>query len=473
MQPTQVAAVSLNMKSIRGILAALIVFVVILLVPAPEGLTQTGKASIGLLLAGIILWTTAALPLAITTLLMMCVMPYLGIMKSSNVWAKFISPVFFFVMATFALTAVLAKTNIPNRIACFLVNWAGESWFKLILGYALGTAFLSSVMSNVPTCAMFMSLALALIKANGDPTPGTSNLGKALMIAIPMGSVLGGFSTPAGTSINILALYMFQDATGIRVTFLDWMVIGIPIALIGVFTVAAWISFVFKPEPIRPEAREAMKKMVADLGPLAKEEKKVLSIVVLMFVFWISSTWFPIVDATIVAVCGMIIFFIPGINLLTWKEYVDNCSWEALIMIGGIQSVAAGLVATGAANWLVMTTMSGAAEWNAMVTTGVASATAAVLHVIVPTGPAIIGIALLPLLEVAKLASLSPVPFMLITAFWSGVHLLLPIDTVPLITFSTGYYKFTDMVRAGWLPMLVMVVMTTLLIPIMAGWLGY
>lgn len=463
----------MDLKPVRGIMAALVVLGLFLLAPEPDGLTAAGKASIGLLLAGIVMWATAALPLAVTTLLLMVLMPYLDILPINQVWLRFISPVFFFVMATFALTAALTKTNIPARIAGFLVNWAGDSSGKLILGFAMGTALLSSVMSNVPTCALFMSLALALLKANGDPKPGTSDLGKALMIAIPMGSVLGGFTTPAGTSINILALYMFQDATGIRVTFLDWMVVGIPIAFIGVFIAALWINFVFNAEKISPDARAAIKKMVGEIGPLSIEEKKVLSIVFLMFVFWISSTWIPAIDATIVAVVGMILFFLPGVNLLTWKEFVDKCSWEALIMIGGIQSVAAGLVATGAANWIVMSTMANAADWPPMLTTVVASATAAFLHVVVPTGPAIVGLALIPLVEVANMASLSPVAFMLITAFWSGVHLLLPIDTVPLITFSTGYYRVIDMVRAGWFPMLALVLVTSLLIPPIVGWLGY
>jgi len=77
------------------------------------------------------------------------------------------------------------------------------------------------------------------------------------------------------------------------------------------------------------------------------------------------------------------------------------------------------------------------------------------------------------LVEVANLAGLSPVTFLFITAFWSGVHLLLPIDTVPLITFSTGYYKLTDMVKAGWFPMVAMIIVTTLLIPVMVRFLGY
>jgi len=71
------------------------------------------------------------------------------------------------------------------------------------------------------------------------------------------------------------------------------------------------------------------------------------------------------------------------------------------------------------------------------------------------------------------MASISPVTFLLITSFWAGVHLILPIDTVPLITFSTGYYKLTDMIKAGIVPMISMIFVTALLIPIIVRALGY
>ena len=50
--------------------------ILFILLPEAEGLTGAALASIGLLIAGIILWVTEALPLAITTFLLMILMPY-------------------------------------------------------------------------------------------------------------------------------------------------------------------------------------------------------------------------------------------------------------------------------------------------------------------------------------------------------------------------------------------------------------
>lgn len=68
--------------------------------PETAGLTQPGKMSIAILMAGIVLWVTEVMPLAITALLLMVCMPYFEIFNWSTTWSKFISSVIFFIIAT-------------------------------------------------------------------------------------------------------------------------------------------------------------------------------------------------------------------------------------------------------------------------------------------------------------------------------------------------------------------------------------
>jgi sodium-dependent dicarboxylate transporter 2/3/5 len=58
-------------------------------------------------------------------------------------------------------------------------------------------------------------------------------------------------------------------------------------------------------------------------------------------------------------------------------------------------------------------------------------------------------------------------------AFWSAITFVLPLDCVPLITLGLGYYKMTDFVKAGWLPTIVLIAYTTLVLPVLAKMLGY
>jgi sodium-dependent dicarboxylate transporter 2/3/5 len=230
---------------------------------------------------------------------------------------------------------------------------------------------------------------------------------------------------------------------------------------------------VFKPEKITQQAIDYAKANLANLGPLKSNEKKTLTIIALMFLFWIGSTWFPAINTTAVALLGMVCFFLPGVEVLTWKQFSDNASWDVLFMIGGVNALAASILQTGAAGWLVGATMSGAGAWPTVIVILVVSALTCVLHILIPSGPAVAGLAVVPMISVATMCGISPTVLAVLTAFWGGVTFLLPIDAVPLLTYRYGYYKMTDMIKSGWIISIIMIVVAALFIPPVLGLLGY
>ena len=460
-----------DLKSIISFFAAVFLVFLSRILPLPEGLTREGLTSIVLLVAAIVLWVTEAMDLAAITIMIVATIPFFKIMPASSMFSSFAGSVFFFVLATFALTAALASSTLPTRIAGLILRWSGQNSKKLVIGFTLGTAILSAIMSNVPTCALFASLAIAILKTDGDPKPGTSRLGKALMIGVPAGSVIGGFITPAGGPTNVLAIEILEK-TGYNVTFLDWMIIGLPLALISCIIVSVWLGIVFRPEPISEEALEKAKQMVKDAGPISAREKKMLVIIFLMFVFWISSTWVPAFNTTLIALLGMCAFFLPGVRVLTWDQFTKNSSWDALFMIGGVGALAQAILDSGAATWLVNTLLSGAASWSPVVVYIVISAVICVLHILIPSGPAVAGLAVMPMILFAESAGVNPIAAAVLTAFWGGVTFMLPMDAVPMLTYGYWYYKIPDMLKFGWLPSIVIIVIA-LFIPFALGILGY
>ena len=459
-------------KNIIIVLVAIAVVVAFSLIPPPEGLDQHGMIVLGLMLAALIMWVTEVVNMAITTILVCVMLVFTGCITGPQMYSNFGSKVFFFMVGTFSITAALATTSIPTRIAGFILKVAGKSPMKLVLGFTLGTAVLSSIMSNVPTCALFATLGISILKANGDPKPGTSNLGKALMIAIPAGSVIGGFMTPAGGPTNLIAINALE-AVGIRVTFLDWMIVGYPVGIICCIISAIIVSLVFKSEPITDEAIANAKIMISGAGKLTAREIKALLIVIAMFVLWILSTWVPLFDTTLVALLGMCVMFLPGIQVITWKEYVENSSWDALFLIGGVGALAFAAGATGAAAWLINTVLGGAAGWSPLIVAIAVSAVSCGMHVLNPSGPAVAGIIVAPMILLAQKAGVSITGMAIIAAFWSGVTFMLPTDAVPMFTYAYGYYSIKDMLKNGWIPSVILIVFVAVAIPFMTGILGY
>ena len=76
---------------------------------------------------------------------------------------------------------------------------------------------------------------------------------------------------------------------------------------------------------------------------------------------------------------------------------------------------------------------------------------------LIPAGTAVLTFASVPVLAIAAGTGLNGAALMLIASFWAGATFLLPFDAVPLLTYSKGYYKVTDMTRAGVIPYLILI----------------
>ena len=58
---------------------------------------------------------------------------------------------------------------------------------------------------------------------------------------------------------------------------------------------------------------------------------------------------------------------------------------------------------------------------------------------------------------------------MLTAALCAGNCYLLPLDTVPLITYSKGYYSMTDMAKSTIFLQLAMIALCALWLPLLSG----
>ena len=77
------------------------------------------------------------------------------------------------------------------------------------------------------------------------------------------------------------------------------------------------------------------------------------------------------------------------------------------------------------------------------------AAITAILHILIPSGPGTIAIALPTFLQLTQAFGLNDFSVMMICTLWSCVVLVMPVDAVALVTYSTGQYNLRDLLKAG------------------------
>lgn len=483
---TQTGLAKLPAKRLVSLLAAAAVFSFFQFIcPVPESLSHEAMSAVGILLCCIILWVTEALPFIVTVVLIYILLPLTGVLPFATTTVDdgvVVQSVFnqsslmvpIYCLFIFAVTAAVMATPIPFRVASAVLKWSKGNAKKIVVGLMMVTGIFSMFIADLAASAIFVGISLSIVEANKG-IKGASGLGKALSIGIPAAALVGGIGTPLGNSSNMLVISMLESTIDFRVTFLGWCIANVPLALGVTFLSSLWIARVFKLEDIKEDAYRVVESKLEGVKGLTVKEVKLIVWYVAAFGLMIASTWVPQINSIIVALIFCVLAFLPGLDLLTKKEFYESIPWEVIMMVIGIQVLAAGLVQTGVATWLVSTLLAGVEAWPALVIVLAMCLITLVLHLFIPIGPPVISVAI-PLMvaavTVVNTAAGSMVINPGIVACIGGglgvVSTFFPLDSIVLIGFDKGWISMSEYVKKAWAPTIILLVASVVWLPLIS-----
>lgn len=455
---------------IGGFLAAAIL-IGMFFVPEAAGLTGTGIRALGIMIALIVLLVTETFPIGVSCILGIALLVLFGVSPTVGAaLSGYTSHVLFFVLVSFGISQAIVKVPLSRRLLRFLIHLFGYESKRILLAIMLCAGLVSSIMSNVATTAVFITIVEGILGAY-DNGADRKKSGKAFMIGLPIAGMVGGIMTPAGSPINLLALDFLAQA-GIQITFVQWMVIGIPIGIVGLLLSWFIISRVFCPAPLGAGRMATYLESLNIPKHFDAQERYVFILISGIFVLWVLSSWIPVLNITIVGIVGFTLLFLPGFSILTWGEFCSEVSWAAFFLIGTMMSMGNALTQSGVSDWLVGTVFPSSMAMPTPIILLVFSLIFFALLLPIPLGPVLISMLGGPLTALAISWGISPALLILALAICASCCFILPLDTVPLLTYVKGYYKMQEMPRASLPIQLSIAVCIALWVPIAIGILG-
>ncbi|HIW75691.1 MULTISPECIES: SLC13 family permease [Gordonibacter] len=411
-------------------------------------LTREGQAAIMVLLAAVVMWATEALPLPITSLVMVAMCGFLAIAPYNDIWAATFTGSLWMFIGIFGFTTFLGVSTFPQRLIAMVVRLVKGKINLVILGFMIICCVISVVMSNIALTAIMMGFAASLLRA-ADAEPGKSNLGRCLALAIPFAVMFGGCLLPSGTPINVVVLGLAETACGVTISFAEWF--GYTIIPVTLSLLACWIILikVYKPEPLSQETVDKFLNEVSSLPPMDFKEKFNIGVLLVALVCWIASSWIPALNTTFVALVALGLLFLPGTSMITTKQYRSESPWDILLMMASINGIVAAMSAAGSVAWIVNLLLGVTSGMSFVMLFLVISVVLAIVHNFFPSGPGLAALVTAPVLGLVAAVGGNFTATILMLALWCALCFLVPLDSVLLVSYAGGYYKFNEMWKGG------------------------
>jgi sodium-dependent dicarboxylate transporter 2/3/5 len=464
-----------------GLFVGPVVFLLMLLLPAPGDLSLIGwrTAAAAALIA--IWWMTEAIPIPATALLPLVLFPVLGILSAPDAAAPYANELIFLFMGGFFIAFTMERWGLHKRIALTIMGWVGTSPSRLILGFMIATAFLSMWISNTATAAMMLPIALAVAELfRPQDTEGPYEFGIALMLGIAYAASIGGVSTLIGTPPNAVFAGAVDELLNTQIGFGSWMMIGLPVTI--VMLPIAWFMLtkvLFKPGALTGDADAILAAERVKLGRMGRGERMIAVVFAITVFCWIFrqpkdlggftipglATFAPgIRDSTIAIAASVVLFALPvnwkkGEFVLDWPT-ARRIPWGVLVLFGGGLSLARGMDRSGLASWIGngVANLEGVPTWVLLA----AVATLFIFLTELTSNVATCTMAMPIMVGVAEAIGVAAIPLMATAAMAASMAFMLPVATPPnAIVFGSGYLTIPQMARAGfWLNVVSIVVVT-------------
>lgn len=431
-------------------------------------------------------WIFEVIPLAVTALLPVVLLPLLGISDGKSVSSAYFNHIIFLFIGGFLMAIAMQRWNLHKRLAMKILWFTGTTPQRILLGFMLATAFLSMWISNTATAMLMVPIAMSVVGKLEELHEGfTKHSASGIMLGIAYSASLGGIATLVGTPPNLsfARIYHIMFPMAPEISFAQWMLFALPLSM--VMLAATWLylkTLFFRKITLDKSGRNVLQR---PKEKMSQEEKIVATLFALLALLWIFRAdinlgvvnipgWARIFsrpeflnDGTVGILVALPLFLIPSKNekgkrLMDW-EAAGKIPWDIVLLFGGGFALAGGINSSGLADWIGQQL-----QWTSGIhpLLIILTVTASITFLTELTSNTATAEMALPILAgLAQASHIHPVLLMVPAAVAASMAFMLPVATPPnAIVFGTGMVNIHQMARTGFFLNLLGILLLTLVV---------
>jgi anion transporter len=379
------------------------VFLAVILAPNPDGLTDQGQRALAVMAMAVVLWAMETLHIAVTGMVAIVALVLINAVDDVSVALYgFSQPVTYFLVGILTLGMAVHQSGLAERLASYLIRFAGGSPRLLYVQMLAAFAGLTFALPSASTRGAIMVHIYEQVMEHWG-VEKTAPLNKAIMMAMGGLNRLGSTALLAGGITPVVASALIADFGVIDdFSWTRWFILmAVPFYLILIFG-GVLVYIMYRSGFTLPEGAGTVELKT---GPIQTKEIKAGVIALGTALLWFTDFAHGLSPA-VPALIAMTIILLPGIGLMSWREFETNMGWTNFFVIASSLSLANALIISGAAEWfavtlvgtveglrghptLILLVMSGAAACTRVVMPNISGYLAFIIPVAMSTGAAL------------------------------------------------------------------------------------
>ena len=214
-------------------------------------ISPAAQQALGVTVCAVVLWTARPIPIELTSLLLLLLIPLAGLLSFKETFQPFANPTVWLVFAGLVLSLALCSSGLDRALAARAGRMLGGGRLRLVISlHVLGLAAALLIPSGVVRVMLLVPFGVALIERG--PGKGNPLLEATILLSLVCSTYYGGCGILTGAVPNLVVAGRLEEVTG-RVLFwgewMQWMFPVIGLVRTALCVGVVWLLFARRLDP--------------------------------------------------------------------------------------------------------------------------------------------------------------------------------------------------------------------------------
>ncbi|MFW1677972.1 SLC13 family permease [Pontibacter sp. JAM-7] len=304
----------------------------LLLSPAVEILTEVQLRAALLIMGGMVLFATGALPEFVSALVVLVLAMLIAVAPAAVVFSGLTSTACWLIFSGMVLGIAITETGLAQRISNRFVPRLSRSYLSLISGIVFMGVLLGLVMpSSVGRVMLFVPLALLIAQSCGFEKGNNGQTG--VLLAAAFGCHLPTFAILPANIPNMIMIGSAETIHGWTPQFAEYLLLHFPV--LGFLKALLLIGIIVRLYPDTPKRNN----QPAGNGHFSRCEIRLMVIMLTTLAFWMTDSLHHI-SAAWIGLAAATLLLLPGIGMVSAKSFNEKVNISSILVVAGLLGIA-------------------------------------------------------------------------------------------------------------------------------------